>query len=116
MAIAARSRRDENANMAEDDRHLATAARLLGLDPAMLRKWLTHRSIQTGREVFTKPMTVEEAQRARDALAKHIYARIFGWVVDHINASLAPNATRRKSKGFIGVLDIYGFETFQTNR
>ncbi len=30
-------------------------------------------------------MPVDEATRSRDALAKHIYARVFEWVVDNIN-------------------------------
>lgn len=42
---------------------------------------------------------------ARDALAKHIYARLFKWIVDGVNKALV--ATGHKTK-FIGVLDIYG--------
>ena len=61
------------------------AARLLGVDARMFAKWLTHRKIQTGREIFTKPQTEEQAKRARDALAKHIYAHVFDWIVARIN-------------------------------
>ena len=42
---------------------------------------------------------------ARDALAKHIYAQLFRWIVDGVNKALV--ATGHKTK-FIGVLDIYG--------
>lgn len=49
---------------------------------------------------------------ARDALAKHIYSQLFNWVVDEINKSLEFHGQRQS---FIGVLDIYGFETFETN-
>ncbi|GIY78640.1 unconventional myosin-Vb [Caerostris extrusa] len=42
---------------------------------------------------------------ARDALAKHIYAQLFEWIVQQINKSLATN---KKAHKFIGVLDIYG--------
>ena len=42
---------------------------------------------------------------ARDALAKHIYAQLFRWIVDGVNKALV--ATGQKTK-FIGVLDIYG--------
>ncbi|KAG7219021.1 hypothetical protein INR49_005921 [Caranx melampygus] len=42
----------------------------------------------------------------------HIYARMFDWIVEHINKSLH---TSSKQHSFIGVLDIYGFETFEVN-
>lgn len=50
-------------------------------------------------------MTMKQATNARDALAKHIYARMFDWIVEHINMALQ---TSSKQHSFIGVLDIYG--------
>ena len=64
------------------------------------------------RDVILKPMNLEQATGARDALAKHIYAELFAFIVDCINNSLQ---TQTKSQCFIGVLDIYGFETFEIN-
>ncbi|TRY83411.1 hypothetical protein DNTS_020283 [Danionella cerebrum] len=52
------------------------------------------------------------AVNARDALAKHIYAKLFNWIVDHVNKALHSTV---KQHSFIGVLDIYGFETFEIN-
>ncbi|PIK46873.1 hypothetical protein BSL78_16290 [Apostichopus japonicus] len=49
---------------------------------------------------------------SRDALAKHIYSQLFSWIVNQINKAMAPTM---KQKGFIGVLDIYGFEMFDFN-
>ncbi|KAF6154155.1 hypothetical protein GIB67_016407 [Kingdonia uniflora] len=51
---------------------------------------------------------------SRDGLAKTIYSRLFDWLVDKISISIGgqdPN-----SKSIIGVLDIYGFESFKCNR
>ena len=48
---------------------------------------------------------VFQAYFARDALAKHIYAQLFNWIVAELNKSL--HTTAKQSK-FIGVLDIYG--------
>lgn len=85
---------------------------LLGTDVNAMRKWLCHRKIVSMREVFLKPMNVEQAIGARDALAKHIYAELFNWIVTGINNSLQ---SQNKPQCFIGVLDIYGFETFEIN-
>lgn len=48
----------------------------------------------------------------RDALAKVMYGRLFDWTVKQIN--LSSKTTSRIFK-FIGVLDIYGFETFEVD-
>jgi myosin-5 len=45
-------------------------------------------------------------------LAKFIYSKIFDWIVVQINKALKPSSKVHK---FIGVLDIYGFETFDIN-
>nr|CAD7262898.1 unnamed protein product [Timema shepardi] len=98
--------------IAGEDRHLAILAELLELDIQEMRSWLCHRKIVSMKEVFFKAMTVREAIGARDALAKHIYAELFNWIVLVINKALENTGT---SQRFIGVLDIYGFETFEIN-
>lgn len=94
------------------DSHLAVLGELLQVDSSELRQWLCTKRIVSMREVFLKSMTVEQAIMARDALAKHIYAELFRWIVLVVNKSLETTAARHK---FIGVLDIYGFETFEIN-
>ena len=88
-------------------------AKVLEIEADQIRTWLCHRKIITGRETFEKPMNREEALFARDALAKRIYASVFDWVVERVNASL--RASKAEKKRMIGVLDIYGFETFEVN-
>jgi len=51
------------------------------------------------------PLKVVEAQNARDALAKAVYARLFDYIVFRVNQSLPFSF----SKSYIGVLDIAGF-------
>lgn len=41
-----------------------------------------------------------------------MYGRLFGWIVDQINASVPCSGD---SNLFIGILDISGFEIFATN-
>ncbi|XP_012059689.1 PREDICTED: unconventional myosin-Va [Atta cephalotes] len=102
----------ESSYIAPSDRHLLVLSELLGVEINAMRKWLCHRKIVSTREVFLKPITVEQANGARDALAKHIYAELFNWIVTNINISLQSPS---QLHCFIGVLDIYGFETFEIN-
>nr|XP_018910252.1 PREDICTED: unconventional myosin-Va isoform X1 [Bemisia tabaci] len=102
----------DSSYISEKDFHLKTLTELLDLDIQELMKWLCHRRIISMRETFDKDMNMNEAMGARDALAKHIYAQLFAWIVSQINRSLESSDAKYK---FIGVLDIYGFETFETN-
>lgn len=105
----------EGSNISRNDTHLTTFCQLMGLNETSieeLRKWLCFRQIVSMKEVFTKPMTAAAASFARDALAKHIYSLLFQKIVAMINKSLASTSRHHR---FIGVLDIYGFETFDWN-
>ncbi|GFZ02730.1 myosin-like protein XIF [Actinidia rufa] len=92
--------------------HLQTAAELLMCDEKALQDSLCQRVIVTPDGDITKPLDPASAVTSRDALAKTIYSRLFDWIVDKINSSIGqdPNA-----KSIIGVLDIYGFESFKIN-
>uniref|UniRef100_A0A4W6FEI3 Myosin VB n=1 Tax=Lates calcarifer TaxID=8187 RepID=A0A4W6FEI3_LATCA len=92
--------------------HVSHFCRLLGVELQQMEHWLCHRKLATASETYVKTMSSKQAANARDALAKHIYARMFDWIVEHINMSLQ---TSSKQHSFIGVLDIYGFETFELN-
>ncbi|XP_029025243.1 unconventional myosin-Vb isoform X2 [Betta splendens] len=107
------SERDgESCHIPNDDPHLKHFCRLLGVELQQMENWLCNRKLATASETYVKKMSSKEAENARDALAKHIYARMFHWIVEHINLSLQ---TSSKQNSFIGVLDIYGFETFEIN-
>uniref|UniRef100_A0A3Q2CIR9 Myosin VB n=1 Tax=Cyprinodon variegatus TaxID=28743 RepID=A0A3Q2CIR9_CYPVA len=92
--------------------HVGHFCRLLGVELKQMDHWLCHRKLATASETYVKTMSCKQANNARDALAKHIYARLFDWIVEHINKALQ---TSSKQHSFIGVLDIYGFETFEVN-
>jgi myosin heavy subunit len=91
---------------------LADAAAVLRVDAARLEKALRTRVIETRDGAIEKPLDVKAATDARDSLAKTTYARLFDWLVRKINRSIGQDAS---SERFIGVLDIYGFESFKTN-
>ncbi|TMS08761.1 Unconventional myosin-Vb [Larimichthys crocea] len=107
------SERDgESCHISRDDLHLKHFCQLLGVELQQMEHWLCHRKLVTASETYVKNMSSKQAINARDALAKHIYARMFDWIVEHINMALQ---TSSKQHSFIGVLDIYGFETFEVN-
>uniref|UniRef100_A0A8C3PGB3 Myosin VA n=1 Tax=Chrysemys picta bellii TaxID=8478 RepID=A0A8C3PGB3_CHRPI len=85
---------------------------LMGVEYQEMSHWLCHRKLATASETYIKPISKLQAINARDALAKHIYAKLFNWIVDHVNKALHSTV---KQHSFIGVLDIYGFETFEIN-
>ncbi|KAE9590988.1 putative myosin ATPase [Lupinus albus] len=92
--------------------HLETAAELFMCDAKALEDSLCKRVIVTRDETITKWLDPESAALSRDALAKIVYTRLFDWLVDNINNSIGQDP---ESKSLIGVLDIYGFESFKTN-
>ncbi|XP_036399627.1 unconventional myosin-Vc isoform X2 [Megalops cyprinoides] len=102
----------DKSSISSSDQHLAAFCGLLGVSEEGLCRWLCHRRIVLVAETVVKPMPREHAINARDALAKQIYAHLFDYVIYNINAALQVPG---KPHTFIGVLDIYGFETFEVN-
>ncbi|XP_027375287.1 unconventional myosin-XIX isoform X2 [Bos indicus x Bos taurus] len=94
---------------------VGTSALLLGLPEDHLLETLQIRTIRAGRgqQVFQKPCSQAECNTRRDCLAKLVYARLFDWLVSVINSSIcaAPDSWTT----FIGLLDVYGFESFPNN-
>uniref|UniRef100_A0A1A9X3S5 Myosin motor domain-containing protein n=1 Tax=Glossina brevipalpis TaxID=37001 RepID=A0A1A9X3S5_9MUSC len=102
----------EGCDIYVDDLHLRIMGELLRIKADELRKWLLARQIESAHEFVLIPNNKETAVAVRDALAKHIYAKLFQYIVSVINKGLNND---RKQSLFIGVLDIYGFETFDMN-
>ncbi|CAB4321685.1 unnamed protein product [Prunus armeniaca] len=107
--------KEMDSSMPKDEKswfHLKTAAELFMCDVKALEDSLCKRVIVTRDETITKWLDPESAAVSRDALAKIVYSRLFDWLVDKINSSIGQDP---QSKFLIGVLDIYGFESFKTN-
>ncbi|WVY97844.1 hypothetical protein V8G54_029995 [Vigna mungo] len=99
--------KDDNAKF-----HLKTTAELLMCDADALEDALCKRVMITPEEVIKRSLDPQSAAVSRDGLAKTIYSRLFDWLVDKINNSIGQDPN---SKSLIGVLDIYGFESFKAN-
>ncbi|XP_017426389.1 myosin-6-like [Vigna angularis] len=92
--------------------HLKTAAELLMCDEKSLEDSFCKRVMVTRGDTITKSLDPTAAALSRDALAKIVYSRLFDWIVCKINNTIGQDPDSTK---LIGVLDIYGFESFKTN-
>ncbi|XP_052306726.1 myosin-9 isoform X6 [Populus trichocarpa] len=92
--------------------HLQMTADLLMCDPLSLEDALCKRVMITPEEIIKRSLDPHAAAVSRDGLAKTIYSRLFEWLVDKINVSIGQDPN---SKCLIGILDIYGFESFKAN-
>ncbi|GKB90726.1 unconventional myosin, partial [Tanacetum coccineum] len=77
--------------------------------PKSLEDALIKHVMVTLEEVITRTLD-PAALGSRDALAKTVYSRLFDWIVEKINNLIGQDPN---SKSLIGVLDIYGFESFK---
>uniref|UniRef100_A0A8C5FT15 Myosin VC n=1 Tax=Gadus morhua TaxID=8049 RepID=A0A8C5FT15_GADMO len=102
----------EHSSVPSSDPHLVVFCDLLHVSAPELCRWLCNRRMVLVMETVVMPVPPERATSARDALAKQVYAKLFDCVIQKINAALKVPGIQH---AFVGVLDIYGFETFDTN-
>ncbi|VAH16715.1 unnamed protein product [Triticum turgidum subsp. durum] len=106
---------EADSSVPKDDKsqfHLRTAAELFMCDEKSLEESLCKRVMVTRGESIVRNLDSRAAALSRDALARMVYSRLFDWLVNKINTTIGQDPT---SKLLIGVLDIYGFESFKTN-
>ncbi|CDY31978.1 BnaA07g00170D [Brassica napus] len=103
---------ETDSSVPKDKKSLKIAAELFMCDEQALEDSLCKRVMVTPEETLSRCLDPESAAFSRDALAKFVYSRLFDWIVNKINNSIGQDPD---SKNMIGVLDIYGFESFKTN-
>lgn len=92
------------------------AAKLLGVNFQDLAEALTTRAIRAGNEIVHTPMDVIQSKKACEALMKATYGAAFDFIVAKVNESISSYQPQsQNNSASIGVLDIFGFETFETN-
>lgn len=100
---------------------LEKAAFLLGLSPDDLHNALVRPKIKAANEWVTQSRTKEQVIDELASLSKSLYEKNFGKLVERINQSLSgvglggAGVGGGRQNAFIGVLDIAGFEIFETN-
>lgn len=104
--------KSEQANFSKNSR-IDLIAKMLGVKEADLSKNLLRPKVKAGREFVQKLQKAAEVKYTIDAFAKHLYEKVFQLIITRINKSLLTEDT--SGENFIGVLDIAGFEIFETN-
>ena len=93
---------------------LQLCAKLLHVEASELETVLISRAMgaNSRSSVVVVQYTAVQAADARNALAKHLYANLFDWLVHMVSTVLSPHG---RSEASISVLDIFGFESFEHN-
>eukprot|EP00934_Nitzschia_sp_Nitz4_P001421 Nitzschia sp. Nitz4//scaffold184_size43902//21312//25056//NITZ4_007283-RA/size43902-snap-gene-0.27-mRNA-1//-1//CDS//3329539654//1421//frame0 len=110
---------DEEKTVITSQKEFKDLADLIGCDHGVLEKAFVERTIKTRGEEYKVPLKFDVAKESADAFAKEIYAKSFLWLVRTINdATCAENnypGGTSINYGLIGLLDIFGFESFPVN-
>jgi len=102
---------------------------LWGLNEEDVKKGMFEKEINVGGKIITKKLNKVQVLDKRDSLAKISYSSLFVWLVKRVNDTISAEISieeddemtsplkkqKKKDLGFIGVLDIYGFEHFDMN-
>jgi len=114
----------DEAAVDESNEHLDAVCNLLGITAANMTQSLCYSSISVGNNNVRKSLNKEKSEHGFEALLKALYNALFLFLVRKINNSIAykkdpgevgAGDPMRTPATFIGILDIFGFESFQTN-
>ncbi|KAK9393957.1 unconventional myosin-IXa-like [Crotalus adamanteus] len=96
---------------------LPIVSELLEVKEEMLLEALITRKTVTVGEKLVLPYKLAEAVTVRNSMAKSLYSALFDWIVFRINHALLNTKDLEESTKTlsIGVLDIFGFEDYESN-
>ncbi|XP_061451924.1 unconventional myosin-IXa isoform X4 [Rhineura floridana] len=96
---------------------LPIVSELLEVKEEMLFEALVTRKTVTVGEKLVLPYKLAEAVTVRNSMAKSLYSALFDWIVFRINHALLNTKDLAESTKTlsIGVLDIFGFEDYESN-
>ena len=116
--------KDSDHSVIESTQELNDLADLMGIPQKRLETTLITRLVKVRSDTTSVPLNQEAAKDSADALAKQIYDRLFSWLVKIINKATTAgkedehsceSASAGQEFGIIGLLDIFGFESFPVN-
>ena len=115
----AKADNDEASELMQGDAKVASAissaSKFLGVDVDAMSGALTTMALEIGGQKVKKDLLPSAAVVNRDSTAKAVYSRLFDWLVATINEKCGDPASDHLRKNYIGILDIFGFEIFETN-
>eukprot|EP00940_MAST-03C_sp_MAST-3C-sp2_P001669 g1669.t1 len=106
-------KKDSGGSKVMDAELCSEVARLLGVKE--LAKSLVIYRIKTTDEIIDKPVAVSGANDNRNALIKAIYGHLFAWLFHGVCNKVLKPKDGASPAGFVGLLDIFGFEVFKKN-
>lgn len=111
---------DDDKSQISSKKEFADLCELMCVPAVSLENALTERTMKTRNETYKVPLNPEKAREATESFAKEIYGRAFLWLVRSINDATAAELNYKSGTmsdfGIIGLLDIFGFESFVRNR
>lgn len=110
----------------KDCDHLEAVLALMGVEYEDLNSATCSFSIKAGRETHIRSLSKEKAEKSMQGLVKAFYGALFTYLVHRVNSSITVDSGgsdggrgRRgggpKAACSIGLLDIFGFESFKNN-
>jgi myosin-5 len=102
------------------NRCLGIVLDIFGVDLESLTKAICTSTITVGQEVLKKNLSLDNVEKAVEALMKATYGALFELIVRRVNESIAvgfdtDRNTSMDDFAFIKILDIFGFESFEVN-
>ena len=117
----------EECEIDQENSHLEPVLQLLGVTQENLNQALCYFKIEARGQSYTRAVQKDKAEKGLEALIKATYSAMFDYIVKTINSSITVKKTLNSSSGVgraktkdsagavIGVLDIFGFESFKQN-
>lgn len=111
---------DDSSKVDDSNPHLKAVLRLLGLELTEFQNALCQFEIEAGSTSYTRTVNKHHALKGLEALIKATYGAMFNFIVQSVNKKIEYKLMRGEGRdagkaAFIGVLDIFGFESFKQN-
>ncbi|KAG7349148.1 myosin head motor domain containing protein [Nitzschia inconspicua] len=112
--------RDDDVSVIASQEEFSDLCELMCIPEATMEVALTERTLKIRNETYKVPSNPAKAMEATELFAKEIYCHAFLWLVRCINDATAAEINYKAGTmsdfGIIGLLDIFGFESFANNR